>query len=61
LFTPDTIHSVVGLRAEEMWVRDKHRIDNLNNLGYKVLVLWSTDVNQDRESALINAKEFLLG
>jgi len=61
LFTPDKIHSVVGLRAEEMWLRDKNRIDSLNNLGYKVLVLWSTDVNQDRESALINAKEFLLG
>ena len=61
LFTPTKIHPVAGLRAEEMWLRDKNRIDNLHNLGYKVLVLWSTDVNQDRESALINAKEFLLG
>ena len=61
LFEADEIHNVINLPCKEVWERDHQRIDMLEKLGYTVLVIWSKDVDDDRQRELDRAKQFILG
>jgi hypothetical protein len=53
---PDNIKVLV----EDIWKRDKDRLDNIRFAGYeKVLILWERDVVKDFQSSLNKCIEFL--
>lgn len=60
LFASDDWHSALKSSASEVWSKDKTRIDNLIKLGYNTLIIWSSDVADDRTLQLKKCKEFLL-
>lgn len=39
-------------KASEIWNVDKTRIDNLNALGYKVIIVWEKDWKENKEKVL---------
>lgn len=57
----DTIQypSDVYMLAEEVWEKDKKKIDTACDLGYNILVIWESDVNNDLEGELERAKRFI--
>ena len=61
LFESTQIHSVINTPCGDIWLRDQQRIDMLEKLGYNVLVIWSKDVDDDKQRELEKAKRFLLG
>ncbi len=43
----DKFNTVYGvLTAEEIWTRDKVKIEHYKKLGYKVLVIWDDEINE---------------
>ena len=50
LFKPDYYNSSIGMTASEKWKYDDERKQYLENLGYRVTILWETDLkNQKRK------------
>lgn len=45
--------------AEEVWQKDKKKIDIACDLGYNVLIIWESDINNDLEGELARAKTFI--
>ena len=37
------------IQAKEIWNRDKHRLQALEKLGYKILVVWENDYANDKD------------
>lgn len=44
----------------KIWERDKLRTIKLNELGYKVLIIWEYDWNNNKEECIEKIKKFLL-
>lgn len=50
LFKPDYYNSSIGMTASEKWKYDDERKQYLENLGYRVTIIWETDLkNQKRK------------
>lgn len=50
LFKPDYYNSSIGMTASEKWKYDDERKQYLENLGYRVTILWESDLkNQKRK------------
>ena len=50
LFKPDYYNSSIGMTASEKWKYDDERKRYLENLGYRIKILWETDLkNQKRK------------
>jgi len=47
-YKPD--HKIWNKIAKDVWERDKKIIDGMKQQGYKVLVVWEQDFNQDTEN-----------
>lgn len=60
LFEEADWHSGKKAFVKEIWEYDQQRLDNLQQLGYNVLTIWSYDVDHDFNEQLIKCKEFLL-
>lgn len=60
LFSKTDMHPVLGITCEDVQKRDQNRVDILRKLNYKVLTLWSYDVNIDKFAQLSRAFNFLM-
>ena len=60
LFSKTDIHPILCIPCKDIQIRDQTRIDILNKLNYKVLTLWSYDVNIDKTAQLNKAFNFLM-
>lgn len=49
----------VKLTAQDIWLEDKKRIENIENMGYTVLVVWENDFRDDYEAIIEKCLEFL--
>lgn len=47
------------MRAEEIWDYDKKKIERIENLGYKVKVVWESDYKDNPEKVIKECHEFL--
>lgn len=47
------------LTAQEIWDRDKERMDTLKELGYKVMIVWETDFHSNPEKVIDECVAFL--
>lgn len=47
------------LTASEIWEKDRIRISNLEKLGYKVIVIWESEIVDDIEKVIKNIKNIL--
>lgn len=53
------IHPMSNKTAQEIWEKDEIKIKNLQDGGYKVLVIWEDDIYADLHKQLATAKHFL--
>lgn len=47
------------MTAQEIWDRDKLRIDSIKSEGYEVLVIWESDYNKNKEKIIEKCLNFL--
>ena len=47
------------LTASEIWEKDRIRISNLEKLGYKVIVIWESEIVDDIDKVIKNIKNIL--
>jgi G:T-mismatch repair DNA endonuclease (very short patch repair protein) len=45
-------HSMIDKTAEERWKFDKEKVRRLEALGYKVIIVWESDYNRDKQSCI---------
>lgn len=60
LYEEDYYHPCKKMYAKNIWEYDNKKIDNIKQLGYNVLVVWSYDIKKDRQKELAKCKEWLL-
>ncbi len=53
------LHPMSNKMAQEIWEKDQTKIKNLQDGGYKVLVIWEDDIYADLHKQLAIAKHFL--
>lgn len=56
-YKEDYINKKKNKTAKEIWCEDKERYTNLQNLGYKVNIIWELDYNKNKEEILKNILE----
>lgn len=61
LFKANEINKTSKLSAEEMWNKDKRKIQLAESYGYNVLVIWESDHNKDPEKVFNRCLKFLNG
>jgi hypothetical protein len=50
----DLFHTVYGhLTAEQIWCRDKIKIDHISALGYNIEVVWESDISKENIEQII--------
>ena len=47
------------MTAKEIWNKDKQKIDFIIEKGFKVLVAWECDYNNNKEEIINNCIKFL--
>lgn len=57
----DIIHKDKNITANDIWIKDKKRLDNIKLLGYDVMVVWEKDFRIDSDIVIKKCKEFLYG
>lgn len=50
---------ILGKSVSEIWNYDKLKVENLQKLGYNILVIWSLDVKEDIDREINKCKDFL--
>ena len=58
-YGPKSFIKAKNKRAEDIWEYDKIKLETAQNQGYKVLVIWEYDYNQNREEVINKCIEFL--
>lgn len=56
-YKEDYLNKKKNKTAKEIWQEDKERYINLQNLGYKVNIIWELDYNKNKEEILKNILE----
>lgn len=56
-YKEDYLNKKKNKTAKEIWREDKERYANLQNLGYKVNIIWELDYNKNKEEILKNILE----
>jgi G:T-mismatch repair DNA endonuclease (very short patch repair protein) len=59
LFMEYTEHEVELITSAQIWDTDKKRIDILQNRGYNILIVWSSEYITDKISTVNKCLEFL--
>ena len=59
LFEAEDWHSGARKTVKEIRKQDEERLDILQKLGYKILIIWSTDVNKNSINEINKCKDFL--
>jgi hypothetical protein len=59
LYGPKSFIKAKNKRAEDIWEYDKIKIQTAENQGYKVLIIWEYDYNNNKEEALKKCIDFL--
>ena len=47
------------IRAEDIWLRDANRYKELEQQGYKIMVVWESDYKKDKEGTIQKCLDFL--
>jgi G:T-mismatch repair DNA endonuclease (very short patch repair protein) len=48
------------IKAEDLWIKDKLKKDEMENMGYKILYLWETNINKMKDSdILLTIEDFI--
>lgn len=47
------------ITAEEIWLKDKKKIDLLNSLGYEVKIVWESEYRENEEKLIQESVDFL--
>ena len=58
-YSADYVHKTYGITAQEVWDKDKIKLECARNHGYDVLYIWELDYRKDREGQLKKCLEFL--
>ena len=58
IYAPDKI-LFDNIKASEIWEKDKKRVDNLIQKGYKVYYFWETDILKNKETVIEKIKEII--
>lgn len=58
-YGPKSFIKAKNKKAEEIWKYDKIKIQTAENQGYKVLVIWEYDYNNNKEAIINKCIEFL--
>jgi hypothetical protein len=51
--------TIKGVKAKDIWIKDQNRIIELENHGYKVLIIWELDVTKHFKETIIKCANFL--
>jgi hypothetical protein len=60
IFLENTVHPVIRKTIEEIRNNDKNRITELEKLGHTVIIVWSFDVNLNRDDELNRVKNLII-
>jgi very-short-patch-repair endonuclease len=52
IYKPDYFHKSYKINAEDVWERDQKRKHELENLGYKVFVIWEHDFKNNKKETV---------
>ena len=58
-YSADYVHKTYGITAQEVWDKDKIKLECARNHGYDVLYIWELDYRKDREGQIKKCLEFL--
>lgn len=58
-YSADYVHKTYGITAQEVWDKDKIKLECARNHGYEVLYIWELDYRKDREGQIKKCLEFL--
>ena len=58
-YGPKSFIKAKNKKAEEIWEYDKIKIQTANDQGYKVLIIWEYDYNNNKEAIINKCIEFL--
>ena len=59
-YGPKSFIKAKNKKAEEIWEYDKIKIQTANDQGYKVLIIWEYDYNNNKEETLKKCIDFLI-
>jgi G:T-mismatch repair DNA endonuclease (very short patch repair protein) len=59
IYSPTYFNKRIHQTAQEKWIKDKKRIEDLKNMGYIVLVVWEHDFKNEKEKTLTEIINFL--
>lgn len=59
LFENDEVHKHIGLSASEIRKRDDQKIKEMENAGYKVLIIWESEYISNSDEVKMKIKNFL--
>ena len=59
-YGPKSFIKAKNKKAEEIWEYDKIKIQTANDQGYKVLIIWEHDYNNNKEETLKKCIDFLI-
>lgn len=59
-YGPKSFIKAKNKKAEEIWEYDKIKIQTANDQGYKVLIIWEHDYNNNEEETLKKCIDFLI-
>ncbi len=55
----DYIHPITKKTAEEIWEKDKHKIDMVTKEGYSILIVWEDEYNENKSKSITECRNFL--
>jgi len=58
-YSSEYLNELTGLTAEETWNRDKKKVKEAENNGYKVFVIWEDEFYNNKENILSNIKNII--
>ena len=58
-YSADYVHKTYGITAQEVWNKDKIKLECARNHGYEVLYIWELDYRKDREGQIKKCLDFL--
>jgi len=58
-YSADYVHKTYGITAQEVWDKDKIKLECALKHGYEVLYIWELDYRKDRDGQIKKCIEFL--
>jgi len=59
IYTENFINKVSGKSAKEIWARDAQKLTDCQTLGYKVMIVWEDEFNNDPQTIIQKCMQFL--